>query len=85
MDEVRVIFDRYDMANSLKRYTRERRRGTHTAVAHSTNIGKVPMKRLLSDVRTKTELTQYLSEKLLLKVHTTGKEYVVAWGWICKS
>ena len=86
-DEVRLIFDRYDVPMSLKTATRDRRQGSQPAVSYhitdTTNIAKLPMKRLLSDVKTKMELTSYLAEKMLEKAHAQEKHMVVAWGSEC--
>ena len=51
-NEVRLIFDRYDLPFSLKAATRVRRQGSQAPVYYhitdTTHIAKVPMKRLLS-------------------------------------
>ena len=59
-NEVRLIFDRYDLPFSLKEATRVRRQGSQAPVyyhmtdtTHTTHIAKVPMKRLLSQRRPK--------------------------------
>ena len=71
-DEVHLVFDRYDVT-SLKCATRDRRYGGQPVIAYhitdATNIAKVPLKRLLSHVKTKMELTSYLAEKVLVKAH----------------
>ena len=88
-DEVRIIFDRYDVPSSLKMATRARRQaGQHPVAYHitdTTNKGKVPMKRLLSHVNTKTELTSYLSLKMMNSAQAIGKRIVVAWASQCKA
>jgi hypothetical protein len=88
-DEVRVIFDRYDVQHSLKQSTRDRRQGSQTAVAYhitdSTSIGKIPLKRLLSHGDTKKQLTGYLADKLLQQAHASGQAVVVAWGTQCRA
>ena len=48
----------------------------------ATLIAKTPM-RLLSHVKTKSELTQYLARKVLKKSQESGKNVVVAWGDSC--
>ena len=87
MDEVRVIFDRYDVQHSLKQSTRNRRLGSQTAVAYhitdSTNIAKISLKRLLSHGDTK--LTGYLAEKMLQQAHVLGQSVVVAWDTQCRA
>ena len=76
MDEVRVIFDRYDVQHSLKQSTRNRRLGSQTAVAYhitdSTNIAKI-LKKMLSHGDTKKELTGYLADKILQQAHALGQ------------
>ncbi|KAK3754688.1 hypothetical protein QZH41_015388, partial [Actinostola sp. cb2023] len=51
-DELRLIFDRYDVPLSLKMATRVRRQGGQPPISYhitdSTNISRVPMKKLLS-------------------------------------
>ena len=48
IDEIRIVFERYDIQRSLKQTTRNITQGTHIlAVVHitdKTNIAKVPMK-----------------------------------------
>jgi len=60
-DELRLVFDRYDLMLSLKAATREIRQGSQDPVYYkitdTTQIARVPMKRLLSHTRTKMELT----------------------------
>lgn len=43
------------------------------------------MKRLLSHVNTKMELTQYLAKKTLERGQQSGKRVVVAWSSFCKG
>ena len=87
-DEVHLVFDRYDVT-SLKCATRDRRYGGQPVIAYhitdATNIAKVPLKRLLSHVKTKMELTGYLAEKMLVKAHAEEKQMVVAWGSQCRA
>lgn len=89
VEEVRVIFDRYDLPASLKNTTRERRQGRQQPASYhitdTTNIAKVPMKRLLSTNKTKMELTCYLAEKLMEKALAIEKRIVVAWGPHCRA
>ena len=63
-DEVHLVFDRYDVATSLKKATRERRQAGKPAtsyhVAYNTPVGKVSVKQFLSSAKTKDELTVYL-------------------------
>ena len=67
-NEVRLIFDRFDLPFSLKVATGVRRQGSQAPVYYhitdKTHIAKVPMKRLLSHAKTKMELTIYLGQKI---------------------
>jgi len=72
-DEMHVVFDRYDVTDSLKTFTRQKRQGGQAPVAYhvtdTTNIAKVEMKRLLTHTKMKSELRAYLAEELLEKAH----------------
>ena len=85
-NEVRLIFDRYDLPFSLKAVTRVRRQGSQAPVYYhitdTTHIAKVPMKRLLSHT-TKMELN--LGQKIREYADRSGKQLVVAWGSVCKA
>ena len=81
-NEVRLIFDRYDLPLSLKAATREIRQGgqdpAYYKITKSTQIAKVSMKRLLSHTRTKMEQTiQHAADH--------GRWYVVAWECTCAA
>ena len=69
--------------------TRIKRQGGHDPVFYritdSTHIAKVPMKRLLSDTRTKMDLTMYLAEKAINAMRQQGRRLVVAWGSECQA
>ena len=86
-DEIRLIFDRYDVPMSLKTATREKRQGHQSHVSYhitdTTNIAKATMKRLLSTNKTKMELTCYLAEKMIERANE--KSVVVAWGSHCNA
>ena len=88
-DELHLVFDRYDVPFSLKSATRVRRQGDqqpiYYRVTDSTHIAKVPMKRLLSHERTKMELTEYLSAKMIQRSECMGKNVIVAWGCNCQG
>ncbi len=75
-NEVHLIFDRYDVLNSLKTATHDRRNTGVTSTAYhvtdSTPIGKVTTKQFLSCTSTKDELTVYLAQKALS--HFEGKD-----------
>jgi len=83
-DEVRVIFDRYDLPTSLKAATRDKRQSGQVPIYYritdTTQIAKVPMKKLLSHIKTKMELTAYLGGKLIEYGENNGKQLVVAYG-----
>lgn len=85
--EIRLIFDRYDVPVSLKEATRRRRQGNtdavHYKVTESTQISKVPMKRLLSHNLTKMELTALISKTALQLGN--GKRLLVSWGSFCQA
>ncbi len=88
-NEVRLIFDRYDLPFSLKAATRVRRQGGQAPVYYhitdTTHIAKVPLKRLLSHTKTKMELTVYLGEKMKKYADRSGRKLVVAWGSECHA
>lgn len=77
------------MPLSLKTATRVTRQGKQAPIYYKitdeTLITKTPMKTLLSHVKTKSELTQYLARKVLEKGLEDGKHVVVAWGAHCKA
>ena len=88
-DEIHLVFDRYDISKSLKSATRDKRQGNQPVISYhitdTTNITKVPMKKLLSHVQTKMKLTGYLAEKMLEKARVENKPMVVAWGAQCQA
>ncbi|KAK3729253.1 hypothetical protein QZH41_000226 [Actinostola sp. cb2023] len=88
-DEVRLIFDRYDLPSSLKTGTRVKRKAgqdpVYYRITNSTHIAKVRMRRLLSHTKTKNELTSYLAEKFIEHAEKTKLRVVVAWGCRCRA
>jgi len=88
-DELHLVFDRYDVPLPLKSATRIRRQGdqhpVYYRITDSTHIAKVTMKRLLSHERTKMELTEYISAKVIQRSECRGKSVVVAWGNNCQA
>ena len=80
-EEVHLVFDRYDLPQSLKTNTRERRQGRDASVPYhvtdTTNISKVPYKKLLSHSKTKDELTIYLAQKSLAYYQSHEVDFVV--------
>ena len=79
-DEVRLIFEGYDLPLSLKSATRVRRQGGQdpACISDSTHIAKVPLKRLLSHTKTTIELAAYLAQKVKVYAGQSGKQLVVA-------
>ena len=88
-NEVRLIFDRYDLPFSLKAATRVRRQGSqapvHYHITDTTHIAKVPKRQLLSHTKTKMELTISLGQKIKEYADRSGRQLVVAWGSVCKA
>lgn len=88
-DELRLIFDRYDLQKSLKSCTRTQRQGKDDPVYYhitdSTHIANVKMKRLLSHSKTKHELTVYLAQKCLEYAERNRRCLVVSWGCECAA
>ena len=88
-DELHLVFDRYDVPFSLKSATQVRRQSDQQSVYYrvtdSTHIAKGTMKRLLSHERTKMELTEYLSAKMIQRSECMGKNVIVAWGCNCQG
>ena len=82
-DEVHLVFDDYTVTNSLKTATRQKRQGisasVHYKIGDTTKIQHITMKRLLSHTKTKDELTDYLSKKMMEDAENTGNKFVVAW------
>ena len=81
-DEVHLIFDDYTISNSLKTATRKKRLGqsvsVHYKIDHSSKIQHLTMKRSLSHVQTKDELTIYLANKIFDYALSEKKNIVVA-------
>ena len=77
-DEVRIIFDQY-LGGSLKEVTRVKRvssiTSVHFHVNDHTEIKNI--KCLLSHIRTKSELTTYLSKKVLAHFKNHSKRVIV--------
>jgi hypothetical protein len=87
-DEIRLIFDRYDFLSSLKEATRLKRQGNPASVYYhitpSTHIAKVTMKKLLSHINTKKELTEYFAQKIIESAQLMGRNVIVSWACECK-
>ena len=87
-DKLRLVFDGYDLPLSLKAAAREITQGIQDPVVYykfsdTTQIVRVPMKKLLSHTKIKMELTGYLAEKTIQHAMRHGKRLVVAWGCKC--
>jgi hypothetical protein len=75
-DEIRLIFDRYDLPSSLKEATRPKRQGNATSVYYhitpSTHIAKVTMKKpsVYYHITPSTHIAKVTMKKLLSHVNT---------------
>ena len=82
-DEVHIIFDRYDIQNSLKAATHTRRAGGHDSIVYritdNTIISQLSMKRLLAHVSTKEQLSEFLAKKLIHHASTNATTLFVTW------
>ncbi|KAL9978624.1 hypothetical protein ACROYT_G016161 [Oculina patagonica] len=88
-DEIRLIFDRYDLPSSPKEATRRKRQGNQHPVYYrmtpSRHIAKFTMKKLLSHAYTKNELAEYFAQKTVEHAEQNGTWIVVAYGCECKG
>lgn len=74
-DEIKLIFDCY-VQGSLKKKMRKKRTGRDEIQYHihdTTNLKNIPLKKFLSHIQTKSELTQYLAGKALEHFHKNQK------------
>ena len=87
MNKVHIVFDRYDIPNSLKEATRIRRQGMQTPVEYhitdTTYIAKISQAKLLPHPKIKHKLTSYLGQASLDDASSNGRH--VAWGTPCKA
>ena len=87
-DEIRIIFDRYDLENSLKEATRKSRlcgqTPTYYKITDATPTRKMKMKNLSHD-KTKDELTVYLSKILLDYGRSNNTHIIVSYRNICEA
>ena len=79
---VYIVFDRYDIAKSLKTRTRNRRQGKQGAcckydVSDKTQFN-IPLNRFLSNSDNKDQLTTYLAKKLLHFYRDSTKSVIMA-------
>ena len=82
-DEGRIIFDRYDIAQSLKQKTRAKRpegKEMEFAIYDEKDIAKITLKELLSASKTKALLSHILCNALLDKYKGSKKKVVVVKG-----
>lgn len=81
-DELHIVFDVY-FENSIKNPTRVKRLCGGTAaqykICDTTDISKIDMKKFLSHIRTKDELTNYLAHKIFSHAKKCSKKFVVSW------
>ena len=79
--EVHVVFDCYDIPNSLKEGTRQKRRGTSRAVVYKITVNavidKITMKDLLSCSQNKETLAIFLAAQLIECKKDLQATYVV--------
>ena len=83
--EIRMIFDRYQ-ENSIKDQTRSKRtQGTQIRykIAGDANIQTIPMKKLLSHILTKHELTKYLGDHLAEELQRLERRYAAVYHHQC--
>lgn len=78
---VHVVFDHYDIENSSKTRTRNRRQGKHGACCKydvtDTTQFNMPLNRFLSNTENKDQLTTYLAKKVL-QFYMSTKSVTVA-------
>ena len=86
-DEVHHIFDDYTISNSLKTATWKKRLrqsiSVHYKIDDSSKIQHLTMKRLLSHVQTKDELTVYLANKIFDYALSESKNIVAYRQNVC--
>ena len=87
--EVHIVFDRYDIPNSLKERTRNLRLGDHRSLAYNISdepiIEKVTLKQLLNNQDNKQRLTLYLALHILKHRKESEKIHVTTLSEECKS
>ena len=88
-DEVHVIFDRYDIPNSLKEGTRRSRQGSNKPMVYHISddavIEKISLKKLLNSNISKESLAIYFASHILECNKDSHKTYVVTSKYECKS
>ena len=81
--EARIIFDCYDIAQSLKQETRAKRtqgKEMEYAIHEEMDIAKITLKELLSASKTKAHLSNTLGNALLEEYKGSKKNMVVVKG-----
>lgn len=88
-DEVHIIFDRYDLPNSLKEGTRQFRQGCNRSVVYHISddavIEKIALKQLVGSSVNKESLAIYFASHILECNKDSSKTYVVTLKDECKS
>ena len=88
-EEVQVIFDRYDIPNSLNERTRQFREGSSRPVVYDISddavIEKITLKQLLGSNINKESLAIYFASHILQCNTDSRKTYVVTTKGECKS
>ena len=82
-DEVYLIFE-----GSLKERTRHKRtggKGIQYKVTDNTCIDNIPLKKFLSHIETKQELTVYLARLLVNYFEENNINYVVVYDTVCET
>ena len=82
-DEGRIIFDHYDIAQSLKQKTRAKRaqgKEMEFAIHDEMDIAKITLKELFSASKTKTSLSNILGNAVLDEYKGSQKKVVVIKG-----
>ena len=82
-----LVFDRY-IDGSVKERTREKRTGAegmHYAIQDSTNIEKITLKQLLSNSKTKQDLTVYLAKKAIDFFMLNEWSYAIIYDTFCNT
>ena len=85
-EEVYSIFDQY-IEGSLKERTRHKStggKGIQYKVTDNTRIDNIPLKKFLSHIETKQELTVYLARLLVNYFEENNTNYVVVYDTVCE-
>ena len=87
--EVHVVFDHYDIPNSLKEGTRKKRTGTSRAVVYKITvdavIDKIAMKDLLSCSQNEETLAIFVAVQLIECKKNSQTTYVVTFNGDCMA